>query len=237
MKSGFKYITALAISLGSGANAAVVIDKSPDAIGFRTDISNAPNSPTGPNYLAAFTLNSAATLDGASIYTSCTILGCGAPDIGTKVLIKFRSDIQGAPAETNLFTFDATVSAIDFAGSSTEPSLRRVFASFTPTAFDAGRYWFGMSGEREGDFDIGWNVEIGKPSEGLWQMQGDQLAVFEDGISGEFSANRVAFQLEGEISEPVGPVPEPATWGMMILGFGLVGAFTRRHRAKLAGAA
>ncbi|MGL6042555.1 MAG: PEPxxWA-CTERM sorting domain-containing protein, partial [Sandaracinobacteroides sp.] len=26
-------------------------------------------------------------------------------------------------------------------------------------------------------------------------------------------------------------VPEPATWGMMILGFGLVGATMRRRRA------
>jgi hypothetical protein len=32
-----------------------------------------------------------------------------------------------------------------------------------------------------------------------------------------------------------GPVPEPASWLMMIGGFGIVGAALRRHRRTLAG--
>lgn len=32
---------------------------------------------------------------------------------------------------------------------------------------------------------------------------------------------------------PVGPVPEPSTWAMMIVGFGVIGASLRRRRARL----
>ncbi|MEG3125743.1 PEPxxWA-CTERM sorting domain-containing protein [Sphingomonas sp. GB1N7] len=31
-----------------------------------------------------------------------------------------------------------------------------------------------------------------------------------------------------------GAVPEPATWGMIIVGFGLTGAAIRRRRAEIA---
>lgn len=34
--------------------------------------------------------------------------------------------------------------------------------------------------------------------------------------------------------EPSGPVPEPASWAMMIAGFGLTGAMLRRRRAVIA---
>jgi hypothetical protein len=36
------------------------------------------------------------------------------------------------------------------------------------------------------------------------------------------------------VSGAAGPVPEPATWGMMLLGFGLAGAAMRRGRKALA---
>ena len=35
----------------------------------------------------------------------------------------------------------------------------------------------------------------------------------------------------GAITFDITAVPEPATWGMMILGMGLIGAFVRRRRA------
>jgi hypothetical protein len=35
---------------------------------------------------------------------------------------------------------------------------------------------------------------------------------------------------EAEYRTLTGAVPEPATWGMMVLGFGLVGAAARRRR-------
>lgn len=38
----------------------------------------------------------------------------------------------------------------------------------------------------------------------------------------------------GVAPPPVDPVPEPASWALLIAGFGLIGAVTRRRRASLA---
>jgi hypothetical protein len=38
----------------------------------------------------------------------------------------------------------------------------------------------------------------------------------------------------GQVVNPPGGIPEPATWAMLIAGFGLVGAAARRRRAALA---
>jgi hypothetical protein len=50
-----------------------------------------------------------------------------------------------------------------------------------------------------------------------------QIGSFESRPAGFFSGT-----FDGQITVPA--VPEPATWGMMILGFGIVGAATRRRR-------
>jgi hypothetical protein len=44
--------------------------------------------------------------------------------------------------------------------------------------------------------------------------------------------SRLALNFEGTIDAPA--VPEPATWGMMLLGFGAVGAAMRRHKRRMA---
>ncbi|MCG2839819.1 NF038132 family protein [Sandaracinobacter sp. RS1-74] len=41
-------------------------------------------------------------------------------------------------------------------------------------------------------------------------------------------------QIDGEIVDPTPGVPEPATWAMMILGFGLVGFAARRRQTRAA---
>lgn len=41
--------------------------------------------------------------------------------------------------------------------------------------------------------------------------------------------DRLSFSIKGA-GDPVAAVPEPATWGMMILGFGAIGAAMRRRR-------
>ena len=38
----------------------------------------------------------------------------------------------------------------------------------------------------------------------------------------------------GVANQPAGAVPEPASWALMIIGFGLTGARARRHRATSA---
>lgn len=51
-----------------------------------------------------------------------------------------------------------------------------------------------------------------------------------DGVPG--GSNTAVFTL-GQVTVPVAAVPEPATWAMMLGGFGLIGATTRR-RTRLA---
>jgi hypothetical protein len=47
-----------------------------------------------------------------------------------------------------------------------------------------------------------------------------------------FGANLPALAQIGTVATDLAVVPEPATWGMMILGFGAVG-FALRHRKQL----
>lgn len=218
MKTGSIVAAALALSLASGANAAVVVDQSPDATGFTSEFI-ATNTVNDQNFLAAFTLSTATTLDGASIYSTCIAAGCTTLNIGAAVLIKFRADVAGAPDTINLFSFNSVISAIDTQGSTANQALKRVYASFAPTNFAAGTYWFGMSGVNE----IGLDLSFSFAAAPLWQLLGNALQL-EYGTS--VSA---AFQLEG-----VGGVPEPGTWGMMIAGFGLIGVAVRRRRLALA---
>jgi hypothetical protein len=54
-------------------------------------------------------------------------------------------------------------------------------------------------------------------------------------LSGTSASDVIEFdRLFYSIPDPVGGVPEPANWALMIAGFGLVGAAQRRHKAILA---
>lgn len=96
--------------------------------------------------------------------------------------------------------------------------------------------WFG--GEQ-----FVWNPEDGDlvltlaiippPKEGAGGGGGLALAAFEDGPQddGPFNQPRNEGGDEGGEEQPqqVAPVPEPATWAMMIAGFGMAGAMFRRR--------
>ena len=69
---------------------------------------------------------------------------------------------------------------------------------------------------------IGWNVEFNRPSTAAWQLSGDDLR-FSFHNSAAF-----AFRVEG-VS---GAVPEPTTWTMLLLGFGMIG-FAMRKRSNV----
>lgn len=171
------------------------------------------NSAGGQNFISSFTLASATTLTGASIYSDCINFGCG-PTPGTGVVIKFRSDIAGVPGSVNLFDFNTVVNAVDSSGSSANPSIQRIFATFAPTTFAAGTYWFGMTGVAE----IGLSLANPSSSE-VWVLAGDTLQVS--------LPYALAFQLEST-------VPEPASWALMIGGFAVTGLTMRRRKIPLA---
>ena len=208
------------VALSSGALcAAPIVDKSPDALGL-TGLTGlfgflAGNTAGGQNFLARFTLTSAAVIDGASIYSSCRAVGCGGPSIGTAVVTKIRGEDGGAPGASNLFEIHSLVTAIDSMGSSAEHSVERIHTDFSSIMLTAGSYWFGMSGDGP---EIGWNLQFGTPSDGLYQLQGDAVGSRLSNIS-------VAFQLDG----PANSTPEPATLVTVATALVLMAGLRRRR--------
>jgi hypothetical protein len=67
-----------------------------------------------------------------------------------------------------------------------------------------------------------------------WQP-GTTLVSFEDLYNGPFDYNDLSFSFTNTIGRDGGALPEPATWAMMLLGFGLVGGALRsaKRRQKL----
>ena len=54
------------------------------------------------------------------------------------------------------------------------------------------------------------------------------------GLFGTQTTNQTMLAVEGAVEPPVGGVPEPASWALLISGFGLTGAALRRRRAAAA---
>ena len=207
------------VALSGGALcAAPVVDNSPDALGL-TSLSGftAGNTALGQNFLARFTLLSDAVIDGASIYSNCASVGCGGPSIGTAVVTKFRGDDGGAPGASNLFAINSLVTAIDSMGSSAEPAVQRIHTDFGSFTLAAGNYWIGISGDVS---EIGWNLQFGTPSAGLWQLAGD-LA------TGSLGDTAAAFQVDGAAN----PTPEPATLATVAAALVLMGGLRRRRNS------
>jgi hypothetical protein len=62
------------------------------------------------------------------------------------------------------------------------------------------------------------------------------FTAFVSGLSNEQAYFNIHTNLfpAGEIRGQLSPVPEPSTWGMMLFGFGLIGALMRRRRRAAA---
>lgn len=96
------------------------------------------------------------------------------------------------------------------------------------------------------DFDVGesfiWNIDIDRDSTILTVFGSDLIgstgfADFSNGLRGVgvFEAvlgNDDAAQFMIQTFTPTPGVPEPGTWAMMILGFGLIGSQMRRRKSK-----
>ena len=205
-------VCALALGLAGVASATVVVDRSPDVSGLMPGF-NAGNETAGQNFLVAFTLTDAAMIDGADIYSEY-----GSVALNDLVVIKFRGDDGGQPGASNIFLFNSVLSAIDNIGSSNQASIRRLHADFAPISLAAGNYWFGMSGA--GNSEIGWNIDFALPGSAR-QLSGDSVV------------GQIDYQLAFRLTDS-GAVPEPATWALMIGGFGLAGATLRRRKALAA---
>lgn len=205
-----------AFALAAPASATVVIDRSVDVLGS-TNALNAVNLSQEQNFLVRFTLTSATTLNGAAIYS--TINSIATPVfVNNPVKIRIRNDLGTAPAATELFEIDTVLSAVDTFGSSTNPIMQRLAASFAPINLAAGTYWFGMSGRGA---NIGWNINF---------TESPLTAVLYSNVlrnvSDQFS---LPYQLYGTVSGG-DIVPEPSAWVMLVMGFGLLGTAVRRQQ-------
>lgn len=213
-------IVALAFALTAlptAAGAATVVDRSPNVVGGAFGF-NAANGAQGQNFLVEFTLNSAATLRSAAIYSS--IIASNEP-----VIIKFRNDVGGSPDTSNFAEISTSLAVVDNVGSSL-PGIQRLAANFAPLALAAGTYWFGMSGDNT---EIGWSLNFNSSNaDDLWQLDGDTLLF-------SFGGNTdAAFALYDTEQFGGGGVPEPSSWALLIAGFGLTGAALRRRRVAAA---
>jgi len=206
--------TAVAIFQCMSAQAAVIVDMSPDAIGAPAPGFTASNVATQQNFLVEFTLASAAKLDGVDIYSDDLNRG-GSVALGDSVVVKLRNDVAGAPAATNTYSFNSVISAIDSVGSSLNPSIQRFHADFSATPLAAGTYWIGLSGVNE----IGVNVQFGFTAAPVWLLHGDSLA--------HRLPVATAFRVDGVADT----VPEPGSLALLIAGSGLLGFGALRGRA------
>jgi hypothetical protein len=162
-------------------------------------------------------------LDGASTVTGIDFTGAyyfGLPISPiTDFALTLYSDNGGAPG--------AVISTGVFANynetSVTSLPALDVFSysiSFAPVALVAGDYWMSVAPQLE---YAQWMMGV--------SATGNLNAIQTfDGTTTEIHRN-LAFDVIGERTAGEGAVPEPATWALMLAGFGLAGATLRRRRA------
>jgi len=206
-------VAALACTaLATSANAAIVVNRSVDTIGLTPGFT-AANQPF-QNFLVRFTLGANTNLNGADIYSDFA----NGNLLGTSATIKFRLDNAGAPAATDVLNFAANINAVDNVGSSTQPTIKRLHVDFGALNFGPGTYWFGLSGTSS---EIGWNLQFSSPgADPLYQLSFSNVV-------GPLSNTKAAFNLYSA-------APEPASWALMLVGFGAAGYAMRTRRRTTA---
>jgi hypothetical protein len=195
-------LIAAAAASSAGATS-VLVDSSP--VGNNNGVWS--NTTDGQNFLVQFTLGSAASISEFDIYTFDFLA-----HPGTSVTLRLRGDDGGTPGVSNLAEFATTLSNVSGSGPSTLAG-----ASFAPINLAAGTYWMGLSGTPD---QLGWSSFDGI-AQNSYQLGGETLQ-----LSPFFG---LAFRVVGNAGGN-GAVPEPASWAMMVGGFGLIGAAMRRRQ-------
>lgn len=175
------------------------------------------NDASGANLLVNFTLLSDVELTGLSILSPVNV----AP--GTLGRFKLRNDVAGNPTAANLYSFDVSLSmGTPFVADNW--SLNQYVAEFAPIALSAGTYWAGLSGTSG---SLGW--QIFSEGESLYDHNG---AILYGDVFSHVAELDFPFRVFGDIvtASPTPAIPEPATWTMLLTGFGLAGAAMRRRQ-------
>jgi hypothetical protein len=177
------------------------------------------------NFLVELTLSTETVISGMYIDAAP---GFAAP--GQAVTIKVRDDVGGSPSSANLYEIQTDLNSFvdvspreDFVGADFNVDLA------------AGSYWIGMSGATS---ELGWvaydHGQTIPPGQTFlqWDEVTSDIILGSLGyaiVSGPVTSDDLASYLTASSVSP--PIPEPASWAMLISGFGAIGAIQRRRRA------
>jgi hypothetical protein len=173
--------------------------------------------------LAAFAVPAAASFDGATIDLQYYF-----PDLGSP-FSTFEQFVVGAGVESTFFPDDDPRTNLDFGGTNLyityNSASNWTFADFNGFVF--------ADTTNTLDTIVGVSVNAATNMVGFdasrVSFTGDTVAVNWNGLS--FNEQTIV-SLDFRFGDAA--IPEPATWAMMILGFGLVGAAARRRTAIVA---
>lgn len=152
-------------------------------------------------------------LDAIKISTvNCATAACAASAVSLSVFnfttgVVFSPGTQRAPADPKLFGTGPTGNTVD-----NSVATLGAFDGVANTAIPNGFISLGDNGS------IVFNLNAAMSGAGLY------LYIGEVGDNGEVAGSNI-----NTLANPVQGVPEPATWGMMILGFGAIGTTMRRR--------
>lgn len=204
----------LALATGGQAMASVLFTTGPSQ-----QVNGAGGlGPRDSSYAQIFTLDQAADLTGV-------LFGIAISSTASMQHIDWAilSDAQ-RNGGTVLYSGSATeFDQTDPVGSLYPPHVYRDVTFATPASYLAsGTYWLRLHVATNTSSSVYWDIVGAVPGSGELVYEGDLYARDE----------RTAFTLYGEFTE-AGAVPEPATWAMMIVGFGLTGGMLRQRRTSI----
>lgn len=192
----------------------ILVDSTPADIGdFITSLST---TSTGFNYLASFTLGTTVDITGFEIAYLTT-----RPNVGDDIVIRY---LDGGGLHSFTDQIDAIESYEDFGAPYWATS------NFSPITLGPGTYLMGMSGAPGVALD--WlGYDSGGPPGLTFPLIGENFLDFDGDGFGDALALDMTFRVLG--TPGTGAVPEPASWALMITGFGLAGAALRRRAERL----
>ena len=207
-------------ALAGQAGAAALVDREPENAAIRS----LSNILSNFNFFVELSVTGTIDVTGFGVWTHPPW-----PFIGQSVSLALAPDASGLPDVADLTRYSSTISEID-----PRPGWSDVLAiaNFSPIMLTTGIYWIGMSGA---DTELGWNLYT---LEGVSTPSNQAVLNTAFGFLSHQCCGNSAFRVLGDgpgsvslvpTLRPVGFVPEPSTWAMMLGGFLGLGAALRRR--------